>query len=492
MALLFMGVNLYSLHSNSTKPSGHGNLKKVVVSPGAIAKSPPKIQKPQSPPEPAGRKKDDPYGWSNHGPRHPNREPQMQVVFSTSCSYAHDWQSYLFFVHAMLHKQPGNVTRIVSGCDEKQEVELRKMHNEQIKIMSDRFNIHFTPEFGKIEGRSWETTKYWNKPFGVKHWLENNFGYKMEGDITTEVDDDIVVLVDPDMLMQRPFLNEFSGFPKTIWHKSIQDSDKLYFKVQHGRPIAQTYSFGDKWLKAATKGNFADIVGADSPAIGVSQYDADVTFSAGPPYMLTARDMFILSYHWAKFLPGINDHFEGMMAEMYGYCTAAAHLDLRHQIAKGFMVSNVDMTDGEGWEFLDGISDEACDVSTYNKNVPHVLHFCQRYGIGEYFISKYKVPTSVLTCEHALVEEPPLDIAATTAYSHYADGSYKNYTTPQQIPKIYRNAFMVCSILPALNKAAEFYKQHHCPNGANYNKTWNHFRAQAEQGCIHTDKGCPQ
>lgn len=306
------------------------------------------------------------------------REPQMQVVFSTSCSYEHDWQSYLFFFQAMLHQQPGNVTRIVSGCTAEQEQEMIKLHKDQIAVMNERFHIHFTPEFGKVEGRNWQVTKYWNKPFGIKHWLENKYGYRYEtGTMSTPFDDDVIVLVDPDMLMQRPFLNDFSGSPNTIWHKSIRDKN-LYHKVAHGQPIAQTYSFNDAWLRAARKGNMEDIVGKGSPALTVSDYDAQVTFSAGPPYMLTARDFYNLAYHWAKFLPGINLHFEGMMAEMYGYCTAAAHLNLRHQIAIGLMVSNVQMSDGEGWDFLDGVDGESCDIEKLQDRVPHVIHFCQR------------------------------------------------------------------------------------------------------------------
>jgi hypothetical protein len=311
-------------------------------------------------------------------PRSSGREPQMQIVFSTSCSYQHDWQSYLFFFQAMLHKQPGNVTRIVSGCTEEQEQEMSKLHKEQISIMNERFHIHFTPEFGKVEGRSWHTTKYWNKPFGIKHWLENKFGYRYEGALSTPYDDDIVVLVDPDMLMQRPFLNDFSGSPNTFWHESIRDDKNLYHKVGHNQPMAQTYSFHDAWLKAARKGNMEDIVGKGSPALTVSKHDADVTFSAGPPYMMTARDFFRLSYHWAKFLPLISLHFDGMMAEMYGYCTAAAHLNLRHQIASGLMVSNVGMTQGEGWNFLETVEGEACDIAKLQDTVPYVIHFCQR------------------------------------------------------------------------------------------------------------------
>ncbi|KAL3910480.1 MAG: hypothetical protein SGARI_002103, partial [Bacillariaceae sp.] len=101
----------------------------------------------------------------------------------------------------MLHNQPGDVTRIVSGCDDEQEKIMKDLHEKQFSVMNPNFLIHFTPEFGKqLEGVSFQQTKYWNKPFGLKHWLEHRFGYRYEGDISTEYDDDIVVLVDPDML----------------------------------------------------------------------------------------------------------------------------------------------------------------------------------------------------------------------------------------------------------------------------------------------------
>lgn len=173
-----------------------------------------------------------------------------------------------------------------------------------------------------------------------------------------------------------------------------------------------------------------------------------------------------------------------------GYCTAAAHLNLRHQIAVGLMVSNVDMSTGEGWDFLADAPDDVCDVSQFSELVPHVIHFCQRYSIGDYFISKYKVPNDFLSCDHQLYELPPLDIAATTSYSHYGDLSYKNWTGPSKKRNVDRHTFMVCSILPSLNKAGTFYKDHHCPNGANYNATWHHFRENEKQKCT-TQVGCP-
>lgn len=157
---------------------------------------------------------------------------------------------------------------------------------------------------------------------------------------------------------------------------------------------------------------------------------------------------------------------------------AAAHLDLKHQMARGFMVSNVQMSGGEGWAFLDDVKGDACKISELSETVPHVIHFCQKYSIGDFFLSKYKLPVEFLSCDHPLLEEPPLDIGATANYSHYGNGDIVPWDENEsRMIQKYRHTFMVCSIMQALNKAATFYKDHHCPDGANYKKVWNTFRS---------------
>jgi hypothetical protein len=47
-----------------------------------------------------------------------------QMVFSTGCTTFQDWQSYVFFFHALQAGQPGQVTRIASGCTPKEAEEL--------------------------------------------------------------------------------------------------------------------------------------------------------------------------------------------------------------------------------------------------------------------------------------------------------------------------------------------------------------------------------
>lgn len=65
----------------------------------------------------------------------PAERPDYHVVFSTSCSKQQNWESYVFFFHALKVKQPGNITRIVSACNDKQQDHLQKFFDQHIRPM---------------------------------------------------------------------------------------------------------------------------------------------------------------------------------------------------------------------------------------------------------------------------------------------------------------------------------------------------------------------
>ena len=97
-------------------------------------------------------------------------DPQeYHVIFSTGCSRSQDWQSYVFFYHAQKSGQLGTITRIASGCTHQQKRDLTSYHNQKIRTISPRFKIHFTPDYSNV--RKDADYKYFNKPFGVKHWM---------------------------------------------------------------------------------------------------------------------------------------------------------------------------------------------------------------------------------------------------------------------------------------------------------------------------------
>ena len=403
----------------------------------------------------------------------------IHVVFSTSCHEEQSWQSYLFFYQAMIKKQYGTVTRIVSGCDQDQEAKVTKEFNEHISTMSNYFKIHFTPEYGRLPRQDYSKTKYWNKPFGLKHWLESQFGYDFEGGVlSTSVDEDIIVLVDPDMLIQRPFDNHFPEYMPDLWIGHVyKNGEPISDKVSHGKPFGQSYSFGAAWLKQV-QSDLSYIVGPNSPVHNVTDREARKVFSAGPPYIATSRDMYQLSYHWVKFLPRIFHITQDFMSEMYGYCMAAAHLRLEHQLAKGFMISDPKQKNAnEGWRFMEHVTETICNVSQFNNVVPHVIHYCQQYSIGEFRFSKYNVPTHVFSCDFPMLETPLMDVASYVNYSYSIDASVKVWLEEERW-EMYRNAFMICSLIPSINGAATYFKNHNCLNGANYSQTQNTLRTR--------------
>mmetsp|Transcript_5001 Transcript_5001/g.13291 ORF Transcript_5001/g.13291 Transcript_5001/m.13291 type:complete len:314 (-) Transcript_5001:1822-2763(-) len=298
--------------------------------------------------------------------------------------------------------------------------------------------------------------------------------------MNTDADDDIIILVDPDMLLQRAIVNDFSDVPLNTWTTYFQKNPSVVHpKVEQGKPISQIYGFGKSWFSSVKK-DLKHVVGDDSPVHSLSMEDAARFYPAGPPYMATGRDMYNIALHWTQFTPRIFDLTPVFMSEMHGYSMAAAHLKLPHQMARGFMASNVALSSLEGWDFLDTIDPlDICDMGKDLPDRPLVIHFCQRYALGEFFQSKYKTHHEILTCDHPLLEQPPKDAVATTNYSHYGNGDIKKWSAGQLQTKK-RHGFMVCHIMDALNGAATWFKDHHCPDGANYEKVWNFFRDEGD------------
>lgn len=71
----------------------------------------------------------------------------MHVVFSTDCSGYQNWQTLLLFHSAKKVGQKGRITRIASGCDEKQQAELTALYAK----LYPQYGAHFTPDFKKDE-----------------------------------------------------------------------------------------------------------------------------------------------------------------------------------------------------------------------------------------------------------------------------------------------------------------------------------------------------
>ena len=394
---------------------------------------------------------------------------RYHVVFSTGCSEQQHWQSYVFFYHAYKVRQPGNITRIVSGCEPSDENDLRKFHESSIATMSDRFHIHFTPEYAKVATA--RPYKYYNKPCGLYHWMTNVLRMDRDPEV---FDDDIIILADPDFILLRPILHD-----TTDQSVIFVEENPLTRVVKHGMPMAQQDGYlYNEWMGF----NIPYITGGGNIS-HVSKDDGPLYYNAGPPYLATVGDMYRIVTLWKDYVPRVYEEYPATFAEMFGYVIATTQLNLRHTLVKSFVVSTADVdpreiyANREGWAMVDVLPDDQICIPPQVASLPNALHYCQRYLLGKWFFSKYRLKKKYLSCETALLTHPPLDSAARYNYwirpppdrGNYHAPSTRNITRKQAR----YNAFMLCGLISKVNEAARYFKIHHCNGTANMNETYN-------------------
>lgn len=311
-----------------------------------------------------------------------------------------------------------------------------------------------------------------NKPFGLLHWFEHDEHMGVDPD-TNQLfrHDTIVILMDPDQMLMRPITGYFhssetifSGGAKEGRATKLSDKEKT-FVVRHGHPLSQEYGFGGSWLE------FAVVAGDNSPATKVSVTEAMRSYAVGPPVIATALDMHAIAKKWVEFVPKVHSIFPELMAEMYAFSVASAHLELPHQLVASLMVSNTGVDRGEGWALIDALpaDENICnfamnkmvETTIYSRTLPSVLHFCQRYGVGDRaFFAKKKLPHDFFSCESPLIEEPPMDIGSGKYL--YRKPPFLDTTVSYSATVEKREAFAICAMTGFLNQAALFFKQKHC------------------------------
>ena len=97
------------------------------------------------------------------------------------------------------------------------------------------------------------------------------------------------------------------------------------------------------------------ICGAGSPCLETSRRDAEKHYPIGPPYVLHHNDFRRLAPVWREFAPKVYAQYPDLLAEMYAYCMAAAHLRMPHARVNHWMLSNVHVGDeGKGGQETHG------------------------------------------------------------------------------------------------------------------------------------------
>lgn len=190
----------------------------------------------------------------------PTGDDAYHIVFSTDCSFFQDWQTLLIFHSAVMVKQKGLITRIASGCDDAKKEELTSLYHK----LYPQYHVHFTPDF-KTDGKSKKKYDFYNKPYGVRHWLLNANPGIPSGTI--------VNIIDPDMIILRPMTPQIQGNPANIFMGRFNPAtDRVPERVAHGTPVAQLYGLGAPWAQAHHKHfNRTAVCGLHSPCLDTKQ-----------------------------------------------------------------------------------------------------------------------------------------------------------------------------------------------------------------------------
>lgn len=344
------------------------------------------------------------------------------------------------------HKGP--LTRIASGCSLEQQTALKAIY-AMLDQGRNKFRLHVTPDFSKDEATG-KTYYFYNKPGGLQHWLQS---------AASPPDDTVVALIDPDFVFMRPLTAKIKA--DGIISSGDVTEDKLIDEVTVGHPAAQFYGIGDKWIEF----NLTYIAGADSPALGVKTGPAWNHYSIGPPYIVAKPDMVRIAQLWHEVVPRVYEGHPHLLAEMYAYCVAAAHLELPHLRLDGYMTSETEAY-GEAWSLVDALPEESLcseDLSLRTTRLPTFLHYCQRYKVGPEFVFwKRDLDEKFFSCGG-----DPLPIPDAQQLRDYLDPPTGLALSPKERTNHKYHAFQYCQVAMKTNKALARYQTLFCDKDGN-------------------------
>jgi hypothetical protein len=396
--------------------------------------------------------------------------------------------------------QTGRFTRIASGCKSIAARSLAKAINYP------HLETYFAPPYFKLPYAQQ------NRPVGIQQWLLET---KCGGSHCVG-DDEILVILDPDMLFLRPISND----PELERHSALQRFRADSFVARPGHPVAQGYGIGPF-------DRFRDICEqyfgrnesegcqrwVDDRSVRRGTAHGSRHWSIGAPYLIAAVDMRRLAPLWMELTPLVWQRSKGLEADMYAYSMAAAHLDLVHSRVEHHLISFIGSPRWtppgggrrnsafeppfEGWKhiderFLDATAPEANDhpcrrhtplyATSPTARLPTLLHYCQTSLVfnddpEDTFIvgfSKYRLPQDLLACDAALIAEPWAPSPKHVDVFKYNTVDVRKrhdrvMTDSQELLR--REPFYMCEIILYFNAAIEDHKRAYCPNGFNSART---------------------
>ena len=158
------------------------------------------------------------------------------MVVTTGCSGYQNWQFETLLYSWASIKQPGRFTRIIAGC--KNDEEKIKANTTAIPNDDNRILFYFVPDYAPDKDEKSNGGRpfwYFNKPFGFNKWLYDPLNIIYES---------VIILIDPDMIILKPFLFHI----KSEADKIAQELSQTTPEQKNGKPRIR-----DLWVR---KGSF--------------------------------------------------------------------------------------------------------------------------------------------------------------------------------------------------------------------------------------------
>jgi hypothetical protein len=137
--------------------------------------------------------------------------------------------------------------------------------------------------------------------------------------------------------------------------------------------------------------------------------------------------------------------------------------------------------------------------------LPYALHYCQRYAMGRWFFSKYKLREDLFdNCTAPLLREPPADVAEIYDWNLFPNGvEMVDFSIPDPGMPAWkkearkttrlRHGWMLCAVVLGINEALEYFKADSCGDPSAhpefFQKTWHFHKEEAFQNSLEHPKG---
>ncbi|RLN68300.1 hypothetical protein BBP00_00001085 [Phytophthora kernoviae] len=362
---------------------------------------------------------------------------EVHFVFSTSCEPHQNWQSEALAQSFARVGQSGSLTRIVSGCsDEDVKSLLRRTQKSaphlRIHVTRDFRSLPVFKEVSSIVEKASMPDDYapYNKPFGLRDWLES---------ANPPVREELIVVLEPDFLFIRPFAVNTGGRVTTATGVNSGDYEHdteiiegmrqykrffVYAGSRDAKTVSDTVGNGvavaQRWPKQLGTAAFDDSSAICPECAKVSKADAAEYYAVGSPYAITRKDLTGIVGDYCNMTVLMREQMNrknGMseMSEMMGYSLAAAKHGVKHTMFDNLALANND-NDYSG--FISLMKANPCEDPVepiIPGEAPALLHGYHVYEADDdrglkWMYSKNSMPNDLFTCDSWLLAAPPSSV----------------------------------------------------------------------------------